>query len=459
MSQSRPRYVPEFSTRSTGSRQSEESQGSSHDSQSTAATSLYSSPNPSLHHGATEQIIYSKPSYDISPLTKQLPRSSTETYASTVESFEELCEEPDSYDPEYQVPEYREVADDSYLRPSNPSDFAEYFPTMKRLHICHDDTTSDGNWNLRVDAEDRKEKVQLFHLRMHDIKKRDFSLRRYERSSGREVCKSSRKYQDPAATKKPATLSRSVSNAFASIKKPDFKRTNSGLSTHSSKSSKARKEIKRQDSGYISGEDEDDFEVVVKKSKAPQVPTNTIKLEFSNYAQVEVKRRGHNSSKRYEFEYWGHDYVWKRVTKKDGAGKEVSFHLYKDDSGPAVARIVPDLRDPEEVKDEERNGGWVPPCSLWIHDHSVLDALTDVADVIVATGLIALVDDCIKRRFHTKTRPHQVAVPGTTSAVEFVTPRAMVEHMFKRRNSGSSSKSEREQRSSPLRYANAITAF
>lgn len=372
-----------------------------------------------------------------------------------MESSEELCEEPDTYDPDYQVPEYRTIAD-TIIRPSNPSDFADYFPTMQRLRIGHDDTTYDGNLNLRVDIDDHREKVQLFHLRMHDLKKREFSLRRYERSSGREVCKSSRKYQEPPVVKRPQTLSRSVSHAFASIKKPDFKRTNSSLSTQSSKS---RKEIKRQDSGYISNEEEDDFEQFMKKSKAAQIPTNTTKLEFSNYAQVEVKRRGGKSSKRYEFEYWGHDYAWKRVIKKDARGKEVSFHLYKGDAGPAVARIVPDLRDMEEVRDEERNGGWVPPCSMWIHDQSIMEALTDVADVILATGLIALVDDCIKRRFHSKTKHHQVAVPGTSTTMEFVTPKAMVEHMFKRRNSGGSSKSEREPRSSPLRYANPVAAY
>lgn len=225
--------------------------------------------------------------------------------------------------------------------------------------------------------EERKEKIQLFHLRMQDLKKRDFSLRRYERASGREVCKSSRKYQDPPVAKRPATLSRSVSNAFATFKKPEFKRTNSASSTQSSKSHKG---LKRQDSGYASGEDGDDFEAFMKKSKAIKVPTNTTKLEFSNYAQVEVKRRGAKSSKRYEFEYWGYNYTWKRVVKTDGAGKEVSFHLYKGDSGPAVARIVPDLRDPAQVKEAARNGGWVPPCSMWIHDQSVLEALTDVAE-------------------------------------------------------------------------------
>jgi len=148
------------------------------------------------------------------------------------------------------------------------------------------------------------------------------------------------------------------------------------------------------------------------------------------------------------------------VSKKDGTGKEVSYHLFKGDSPQAVAHIVPELRSPSQIRDEEAAGGWVPPCSMWISDKSVLEALTDVADVIVATGLIDLVDDCIKRLHSKRRRSHQVSVPLTPLKydMEFVTPRAMVEHMFKRRNSGGSTK-DREQRGSPLRFANPVAAY
>jgi len=312
--------------------------------------------------------------------------------------------------------------------------------------------------NLRVDTEGRKkETVQLFHLRMHDLKKREFSLRRYERSSGREVCHSARKYAKPAAEKRPA-FPRSVSNAFASIGKPGFKRTNTGLST----SSRRSKETRRQDSGYGSTDEFDDEDVLAgKKPKGIPIPTNTTKLEFSNYAQVEIKRRGAKSAKRYEFEYWGYNYFWKRVTEKDGYGKAVSYHLYRDDGGQAVAHIVPELREPRQVKEEEAAGEWVPPCSMWISDESVLEALTDVADIIIATGLIALVDDCIKRHFHSRFEKTTHSVPLTPQThIEFVSPKAMVEHMFKvkRRNSDSSTKEREQQRGSPLRYHSGISA-
>jgi len=438
------------STKSTGSRYSDDSQ----DSHSTAPTSVYS--RPSLHHAFTDRPIYSK-QFDVSPATSIYARSSTDTYHSSTDSLDEAPEE-EPYEPDYELPKYRGEVFDSVLRPSNPSDFADFFPSTRRLYIRHDDTTPDGNLNLRVDTESRKRgAVQLFHLRMHDIKKREFSLRRYERSSGREVCHSSRKHETSSSENRPA-LARSVSNALSSFRRPEPKRQNS---SPVSPSPRSKKDVRRQDSGYGSNEEADYFDTftATPKPKSIAIPTNTTKLEFSNYAQVEVKRRGAKSSKRYEFEYWGHKYAWKRSIAKDGNGKEVSYHLFKDDTSAAMAHIVPEIRTPSQVKEEMIAGGWVPPCSMWISDHSVLEALTDVADVIVSTGLIALVDDCIKRHFHSKSKPRHshsshtsMSIPLTRMDVEFVSPKKMVESIFKRRDSGASYK-EREMRQSPLRYS------
>ncbi|KAJ8067745.1 hypothetical protein OCU04_003349 [Sclerotinia nivalis] len=488
-----PQYMRRYTTdHSTSSRDSRQSDESSRESQSTAPTSIYGSPRPSIHQYYTDKPIYYQkdsidlPPYDISTAATHYPRSSQETYASTSPSQEDLFDEPEDYDPEYEVPEYKTVVENN-LRPSTAQDFAHFFPSTKRLYIRHDDTSYDGNMNLRVDTEDGhgqdKEVIQLFHLRMHDLKNREFSLRRYERSSGREVCHSSRKYAKSAAERRPSTLTRSVSNAFASIRKPAMSRTNSTASTP-----KAMGGIKRHDSGYASNSESDsDVEAFMasKKAAASMIPTNTTKLEFSNYAQIEVKRRGAKASKRYEFEYWGHSYSWKRVTEKDGEGKAISYHLFKGDSGAAVAHIVPELRSPAQIREEELVGGWVPPCQMWISDRSVLTAVTDVADVIISTGLIALVDDSIKRHFHPKPHPKpasshsshsfhsfhsshsnshsprtQTIVPLTPLKMdmEFVGPRAMVEHMFKRRNSGGSNKSptEEKKKHSPLRYEERV---
>jgi hypothetical protein len=411
----------------------------------------------------TERPIYEKYSfeapYDISPATTYYPRSSAETYSSEA-SEDDLFDEPEEHDTLYDVPEYKEITE-SNPKPSTPQNFASFFPSLKRFYIRHDNSSYDGNMNLRVDTEtvieSKKTTIQLFHLRMHDLKKREFSLRRYERSSGREVCHSSRKFAKSAAEKRPA-LARSMSSAFASIRKPEFKRASSGLSSHSEKSPG----IQRQDSGYGSSDEIEDMESEKKVETSP-VPTNATKLEFSNYAQVDVKRRGGKSSKRYDFEYWGSSYTWKRVTEKDGDGKAVSYHLFRDNGGPAVAHIVPELRSPSQVQAENEAGSWVPPCSMWISDKSVLEALTDVADVIISTGLITLVDDCIKRHFHSKkpTQTRQMTVPLTPLKLdmEFFGPKAMVSHMFKRRNSGGSTKERDSQKKSPLRFANPIEAF
>lgn len=350
----------------------------SQDSRSTAPTSLYSSAGLSLLP-PSERVVYAKP-YDVSPSTTYYPRSSTETYLSGA-SEEDLCEEPEEYDHEYDVPELRVRREgDVDVRPSTPQDFAELFAQAKRLYIRHDDTTYDGNMNLRVDTEDPQSgprtNIQLFHMRMHDLKKREFSLRRYERASGREICHSSRKYKS-SADRKP-NLPRSMTNALATITGAGkFKRTNSGLSTHGTQLATP---ARRQDSGYASSQ-EDELEdcEASKPAAADQVPTNTIKLEFSNYAVVEVRRRGAKSSKRYEFEYWGHTYSWKRVIEQDGDGKAVSYHLHRDD-GNVVAHIVPEMRSPFQITADAVAGGWVPPCSMWVSDHSILEAATDVAE-------------------------------------------------------------------------------
>jgi hypothetical protein len=106
------------------------------------------------------------------------------------------------------------------------------------------------------------------------------------------------------------------------------------------------------------------------------VPTNTIKLEFSNYARVDVVRHG---SKSYDFEWWGHKYSWRRDVDK--ALGLASFHLIRDGHGSSpVAHIVPEVRSPTQIEAEEEIGGWVPPSFMWISDQSIVDAVTDIAE-------------------------------------------------------------------------------
>lgn len=309
------------------------------------------------------------------------------------------------------LPMYTRDIVEPNVRPSSPQEFAKLFPSLNRLSIRHDEYTPDGNMNLRVDAVvtgRRRTAIELFHLRMYDLARREFSLRRYCRDSGREVCNSKRKYVEPTEPKPPKkednarpTLQRSMSTALKTLGggkgKPGIQRTNSGGSFFSSKSSsasKSGKSSKRPGSSDSYSSYDGDIEYSVEsgsseslhssnrpggKAKRQKKETNTIKLEFSNYARVDIHRRGKSKNKRYEFEWWGHRYTWKRSIDKQL--DLVSFHLIRDGNTEApVAHIVPETRSPSQVLADESAGGWVPPCFMWIADESVLDAITDVAE-------------------------------------------------------------------------------
>ena len=358
-------------TRSQSSSSSEYSDSSDH-SRSTAPTVHSDRPTfRKVYH--TEPASYASNDWDETYFEDPYGRASVDTYASTVASEDELPEDCLAYeDSDYQQEIYPTTA-----VASTPPDFADFFPSTRRLCIKHDDATPDGNMNLRVDTEVQTSKgraidLTLFHLRMYDLKTRDFSLRRYCRDSGREVCHSTRKYTKPATGKRPA-LQRSMSHAL------------SGFRSKSDSRSPSHASLKRQDSGYDSEHDEDDDELQNKMppSRAASsipLPTNTTKLEFSNYAHIDVKRRGAKTSKRYEFEYWGTKYAWKRISQRDGTGKEISYHLINLETSAPVAHIVPTPLTPAEQQDEEAKGGWVRPCSMWISDDSILSGLTDVAE-------------------------------------------------------------------------------
>ncbi|KAL8673299.1 MAG: hypothetical protein Q9168_002261, partial [Polycauliona sp. 1 TL-2023] len=359
-----PRWL-EYSDNSSDSGYSE---SSSH-SQSTAPTDY--SRRPSLKHYTPQSEQYAKREWDQDSCDLyDDPRSSAETYASTLPSVDDLDDDL----PPFEVPSSFDQPFPSSAVAATPHEFAEYFPSGKKLLIRHDDSTLDGNMNLRVDTEIRESgrrplDLTLFHLRMHDLKNREFSLRRYCRDSGREVCHSSRKYTKPAVISRP-NLQRSMSSALSSLR----------IKTESKNAPKAS--LKRQDSGYDSMSDEDIPQEAVKQSpkgRSIPLPTNTTQLEFSNYAHLDVKRRGANSSKRYEFHYWGTSYTWKRVAVRVGQFKEASYHLINNSTTAAVAHIVPATMTPAELLEEENKGGWVPPCLMWISDQGVLSGLSDVA--------------------------------------------------------------------------------
>ncbi|KAI5868595.1 hypothetical protein GGS23DRAFT_38691 [Durotheca rogersii] len=445
MAQRRDTYLSHDTASSRDTRRSSDS----YDSRSTAPTSLDDSPPPSIKGSDSRPIQFRSPCYDedLSPVTSLYPRSSVETYSSQASSDE--SEDADSegsldYSDIPPLPVYRHEIEEINVRPSTPDEFAALFPSMNRLNVRHDDFTPDGNMNLRVDTVvlgKRRKTIQLFHLRMYDLNKREFSLRRYCRDSGREVCGSKRKYVEPAIPRRPK-LQRSMSNAMRTFtRRPTLSRSPTAAPVFTSKGRPSTSDS----SVTHSVEADDDFTDVLsqslsgdKKEKSRPVATNTIKLEFSNYARVDVKRRGNKNNKRYEFEWWGHKYSWKRVSDKHT--ESVAFHLLRDGQSTPVAHIVPEIRSPTQADADERAGGWVPPCHMWLSDQSLVDAATDVADIVIATGLIALVDNCIKERWQTKAKakkPRRISLPLPTKPidVELMNPKSFVQNLFSRRNS------------------------
>ncbi|CAI7637125.1 unnamed protein product [Penicillium bialowiezense] len=358
-------------------------------------------------------------SYEPAQSTKPpRPRSSTSTYASTTHSVD--LPEPEEEPQQYSVTERTEFYPLDAI-PSTPSSFAPLFPSSRRLRIRHDDATVDGNMNLRVDTpvhlrDGSQRDIILFHLRMYDLLTRKFSFRRYCRDSGREVCHSARKEVVPAQERRPQPR-RSWSTVF-------------GRRPGSSSGTSAPGELKRQDSEFSFHEDLD------KVSEERPILGDTILLEFSNYAHVEVRRRG-GPTKKYEFEYWSTKYQWRREMRKEGDLQEVSYFLVEARGGKTIAHLVPDTLAPLEVVEEESKGGWVPPSSLWISDPEVYRTMPDVADVIVATGIVALVDDCIRRRWHPERRPSWIlpAQHSLAKSLERMGPRHLISQVLQRRGS------------------------
>ncbi|KAI6595859.1 hypothetical protein MCOR12_006360 [Pyricularia oryzae] len=417
---------------------------------------------------------------DLSPGTTTCARSSVETYASNNSSLDDILDDEEEcgfYSSIPPLPIYCPEIVEEDVRPASPHEFSKLFPSMDRLSIRHDNFTSDGNMNLRVDTtvlssgrHRRPRTVQLFHLRMHDLARRDFSLRRYCRDSGREVCSSKRKYSPPSSPAKshkspvsfpPSLCSSPVTPSDKS--KPTFTRSVTSAITRSFSSARPDSRSKRTlDQSSIGGslnsvfdsyDDNGSSEFGVNSpTAAAAAATNTIKLDFSNYARVEVERKGKSGSdsKRYEFEWWGNSYSWRRATDKDTG--IVSFHLMRHGQGGsktsnkgqfegAIAHIVPEARSPVQIAADEEAGGWIPPCHFWINDWSVIDAKTDVADIIIATGLMALVDDCIKQRWQTP-KIHRIPLPLTSRTwdLEYVGPKAFLQRAFSFRTQNSTPK-------------------
>lgn len=361
---------PRFRQRASDDSDSDMSTGNSSSSRSTVPSSV-----PSLEQYSSAESKFGCESEDFehNPHNYSNPRETVNTYRSTVDEFFEedypyYGEGHHTYTATKEPPQIQAI-------PAIPSEFAELFPSTRRLTIRHDDSTIDGNMNLRVDTNvaasgEAAKNLTLFHLRMYDLKARDYSLRRYGRDCGREVAHIKRKVVKPAPQR--PTLQRSLSKVFESFR---------------GKAEVEHFKLNRQDSGYASGLDEE--EVKPKQSLPSQHPTqatnsNICTLEFSNYAHVDLTKRGGKASKKYDFEYWGKSYSWKRVIRAIGGGaEEVSYKLVNNGTNNDVAYIVPDTLSPARAAAEEAKGGFVPPSSFLFRDSvqdPVIACLADVAE-------------------------------------------------------------------------------
>jgi hypothetical protein len=343
--------------------------GSSRSAKSKATTNTsYSSPSEWLRSDERKRIPQSGYEYVIenavSPTISLQESSASFTSHADSEASSSVLDSDESMDLYDDV----RVSDSSLAIASTPRNFASYFPSANRIAICHDDSTLDGNMNLRLDTTvfnryGERKQLTLFHLRMRDLKTRDFSLRRYCRDSGREVCHSLRKPYVSSSSPQASVVSY-LSNAFSSIRR----------FSHAPPRERPHSSWEHQDS-----EDEDnEFDAVPKTEKL----SNDIHLEFSNYTHLDVRPRGNEKKKCYEFEYWGLQYAWKRTVKDTGRFTEISYHLFRSDEEQALAHIVPFALTTRQARDEARRGGWVAPCSMWISDERIVRSLPDVAEYV-----------------------------------------------------------------------------
>lgn len=428
---------------------------------------------------------------DFSPKQNDLPftvvrypsssSSSLETYTSSQSSETDSTAALDDYSDKIQhlhpcesgIPSSLPISrrgsvTDPTIRSSDPRAFSKLFPSMDLLSIRHDDRSVDGNLNLRVETtattmKKRPVTVQLFHLVMYDLVQRDFSLLRYGPDSGREVCSSRRS----ASVSRPGPAMQQI---YSALQSPFLRSRANSYPSHEPDQARIGPPHHAQPvSNTRSTQYEDTRRVSIPSPNTTittherEKPSNTIKLEFSNYASITLHHK-HKSSKKYTFDWWGHNYTWRRETNK--SLNAASFHLIRDgDSAAPVAHIVPEVQSPTEAQAERAAGGWVPPCFMWICDTSVIEALTDVAEyvsfpsllfvlifreefadffskkisVIVATGLITLVDDSIRRRWQVeKIHSRRISAVSAHTDTRMNKPgpaRLFMSRMFPRRHS------------------------
>ena len=302
--------------------------------------------------------------------------SSISSSVSTRSSVEDFL--VPKYDEPSSTQHFNDVANEK-IQQSTPQSYAQWFPSSETLFVRHGDEAVDGNMCLSVvTATDQGigPLLQLFYLRMHDLKNREFSLLRYGRDSGREVCHTHQIYKKAPGAR--SRFRRSISGSVNNIR--SFSRRSSRSSQMSAQSSQSGNESANYYSESALGEGSEVEAHTNVSSPQPAnddgspKPSNKIRLEFANYAHVTVSRKGIGARKSYDFQYWGTKYQWKRLNKSQSSGRKRSYNLYRGLSDLVVAHIAMQDLNPAHSRDRETSGAWVPPIWMRITDPSILSS-------------------------------------------------------------------------------------
>lgn len=118
-----------------------------------------------------------------------------------------------------------------------------------------------------------------------------------------------------------------------------------------------------------------------RRNSSPE-PTNKISLAFSNYAHVEMSRTGIGRNRRYEFEYWGTNYIWVRKRGDSQSGTAPSYSLCKSYSRDIIlAHIKVQETDEYDIRAGHSAGGWIPRALMRITDDEIISPRTGTNDL------------------------------------------------------------------------------
>ena len=256
------------------------------------------------------------------------------------------------------------------LSHSNADNFSSLFPSCETLFLNHDQGVDDSHMTLSIataTSQGLGPRVQLFYMKMNDLKKRDFSLRRYHRTSGREVCRTSRVFRK--IVRKRPRVRRSISNSVSSIHSMSSGR--GGLSG-SQTSSQSGAESPSGWSDYSVASNLNTNSKRPRRTSSSPEPTNHIAIDFSDHTHVELSRTGIGRVRNYDFEYWGSKYRWRRTRRKrESLGTELRYSLRSPPQEQVLAHIsIEESLESQQVPNKAKRD-WIPQARMRITDKEI----------------------------------------------------------------------------------------